>query len=196
MLNSEWGPHLMCQEQARPTLAGYEHNRKARTMLRQFMKSQFRHRPYTRISRAPNADEQEMTVWDYESYVPPDVSWVRWDPDRDYAHNYNHAYWCDASCSSGCNPTGQDSVVHVACLHEGDEEAPLPQACGVVEERIVKRYVHDQDCTGGCDNRCVERALKDRALAEERGLRYQRAVNRAREADLRTVVVRTRSARA
>ena len=105
MLNTEWGPHLMCQQQARPALAGYEHNRKAQTVLKQFMKGQFRHRPYTRISRAPNADEQEMTVWDYESYVPPDVSWVRWDPDKDYAYNYNHAYWCDASCSSGCNPT-------------------------------------------------------------------------------------------
>jgi len=155
-------------------LAGYEHNPKAKVRLKQFIKDQFRHSPYGKVP-VPNADEAEYTYWDYGPYVPPDVSTVSWDLNRDYAFNYNHVYWCRASCSTKCNPKNRGSVLHIACLHEGDSEAPLHQACGAVEELKVERYMHDQDCTGGCGNCCVERELAYQAFREERALSFQEA---------------------
>ena len=98
-----------------------------------------------------------------------------WDPSRVYALEYNHHYWCRGSCGCSCNPTNRENVLHIACLHEGDNEAPLHQACGAVEELKAERYVHDQACTGGCHNRCVERELVQEAIREERWLNFQEA---------------------
>ena len=149
----------MCQENARPALAGYEYNRKAKAQLKQFMKDWFRHSLYRKVLLL-NADEDDL-YWDYEPYVSPDEATVSWDPDRQiadrvYALDYNHLFWCCTSCGTACNLTNRANVLHIACLHEGDSEAPLHRACGEVDALETERYVHNQACTSGCNNRCVE----------------------------------------
>ena len=140
---------------ARPALAGYECNRKANKRLKEFIDDSFRHRPYTKL-RLPNADEHEVNGAFDEPYVSPYVAHVPWDPTTYWAVEYNHVFTCRGSCGCSCNPMNRGNALHIACLHEGDEEAPLPQACGGVNVIEQERYIHDQDCTGGCDNHCVE----------------------------------------
>ena len=151
---------------ARPALAGYESNRKANKRLKEFLDDSFRHRPYTKL-RLPNADEHEVNGAYDEPYVHPDLAHVSWDPNRYYAVVYNHVLTCRGSCGCSCNPTNRRNTLHIACLHEGDEESPLPQACGGVNVIEQERYIHDQECTGGCDNLCVERfEIRDAERAE------------------------------
>ena len=125
---------------ARPALAGYESNRKANKRLKEFLDDSFRHRPYTKL-RLPNADEHEVNGAYDEPYVHPHLAHVPWDPSRYYAVEYNHVDWCRGSCGCECNPTNRES------------------------ER--ERYIHDQECTGGCDNLCVEQfEIRDAERAE------------------------------
>ena len=174
----EWGTQVICQMSARPALTGYEYNRKARRRLKEFMDDNFRHRPYTKL-RLPNADEHEANGAFDEPYVSPYVAYVPWDPTTYWAVEYNHVFTCRGSCGCSCNPTNRENALHIACLHEGDEEAPLPQACGEVNVIEQERYIHDQDCTGGCDNRCVERyEIREAARVEQ--YRIQEALRSAR----------------
>ncbi len=140
---------------ARPALAGYESNRKANKRLKEFLDDNFRHQPYTKL-RLPNADEHEANGAFDEPYVSPYVAYVPWDPYTYYAVVYNHVFTCRGSCGCSCNPTNRENALHIACRHAGDDEAPLPQACGEVDVIEQERYIHDQDCTGGCNNCCVE----------------------------------------
>ena len=142
------------------------------------MDDNYRHRPYAKLP-LPNADEHAANGAFDEPYVSPYVANVPWDPSRYYAVEYNHVFTCRGSCGCSCNPTNRENALHIACLHEGDDEAPLPQACGEVNVIEQERYIHDQDCTGGCDNRCVERYEIREAARVER-YRIQEAIRSAR----------------
>ena len=106
------------------------------------MDDNYRHRPYAKLA-LPNADEHAAlgSLWG-ELYMSPYAANVPWDLSRYYTVEYRHIEWCHRSCSSRCNPMNRE------------------------QER--EWYIHNQDCTGGCDNCCVEQYEIQEAARVER----------------------------